>query len=35
VLLCPALCTRVQADEGARMDVGLGCFPVLESTASE
>jgi hypothetical protein len=30
VLLCPALCTRVQADEGARMDVGLGCFPVLE-----
>jgi hypothetical protein len=30
VQLCPALCARVQADEGARMDVGLGCFPVLE-----
>ncbi|MCB9600945.1 MAG: hypothetical protein H6720_11415 [Sandaracinus sp.] len=30
VRLCPALCTRVQADEGARMDVGLGCFPILD-----
>jgi hypothetical protein len=30
VLLCPDLCARVQRDEGARLNVGLGCFPVLE-----
>ena len=29
ILLCPELCARVQRDEGARMDVGLGCFPDL------
>ncbi|MBX3249555.1 MAG: hypothetical protein KF901_20425 [Myxococcales bacterium] len=29
ILLCPELCRRVQRDDGARMEVGLGCFPSL------
>lgn len=29
IILCPDLCRAVQADEGARIDIGLGCFPVL------
>lgn len=30
IVLCPELCAVVQADEAARIDIALGCFPVLE-----
>jgi hypothetical protein len=30
IVLCPDVCRVVQADEGARIDIGLGCFPDLE-----
>lgn len=29
ITLCPELCRAVQMDEGARLDIGLGCFPIL------
>ncbi|UJR79657.1 vWA domain-containing protein [Sandaracinus amylolyticus] len=30
ITLCPELCRTVQSDEDARLDIGLGCFPLLE-----
>jgi hypothetical protein len=29
ILLCPDVCRAVQADPDARMDIALGCFPIL------
>lgn len=29
IVLCPDLCRTVQLDAGARLDIGLGCFPIF------
>lgn len=30
IVLCPDVCSDVQADPEARMDIALGCFPILD-----